>query len=120
MNAEIPAVPALEIGGSHVSAALVDPQRWRVIDGTQARLTVDSNSGAGRLIERFLSAAASLPTVPLRDARCWGVAVPDPFDYEIGVALFEGVGKFESLQAPTCVLSCSKTSPHVRTASSSE
>jgi glucokinase len=28
----------------------------------------------------------------------WGIAIPDPFDYERGIGQFEGVGKFASLR----------------------
>jgi len=32
-----------------------------------------------------------------RPSAAWGVAVPGPFDYESGIARFEGVGKFDAL-----------------------
>jgi glucokinase len=87
-------VPVLEIGGTHVTAALIDPSRWQVVEGTESRLHLDGRGTAHDLIAQFAGAAA---TLAVDGTRCWGVAVPDPFDYQRGIALFEGVGKFESL-----------------------
>ena len=86
------AVGVLEIGGTHVSAAAVDTDGWRV--GGATRLDVDGDAGADTLITRFAEAAA---TVGVPGGSPWGIAMPDPFDYERGIGLFEGVGKFGAL-----------------------
>jgi glucokinase len=86
-------VPVLEVGGTHVSAALVDPTDWLVTSTT--RLHLDADGSARALLDRFGQAAATLGApAGVR----WGVAMPDPFDYERGVGLFEGVGKFTALR----------------------
>ncbi|WP_375491042.1 ROK family protein [uncultured Jatrophihabitans sp.] len=85
-------VGVLEIGGTHVSAAAVDTDGWLV--GPTARLHLDGDAGADELIAQFAAAAARVD-VP-SDAP-WGIAMPDPFDYDHGIGLFEGVGKFTSL-----------------------
>ncbi len=86
-------VPVLEIGGTHVSAALVDPADWHV--RSVERLHLDADASAEAIIDRLRQAAASL--FAPRGAT-WGVAMPDPFDYRTGVAQFEGVGKFAALR----------------------
>ena len=86
------AVGALEIGGTHVSAAVVGPVGWQV--GPATRLDLDGDGSAEELIARFAEAAASIDVAP---GTAWGIAMPDPFDYERGIGLFEGVGKFGSL-----------------------
>ncbi|MDT4927313.1 MAG: hypothetical protein QOF92_180 [Pseudonocardiales bacterium] len=83
----------LEIGGTHVSAALVDPAGWSVQSAT--RLHLDADADAESVLARFFQAAARVDAHP---GATWGVAMPDPFDYERGLALFEGVGKFASLR----------------------
>jgi glucokinase len=85
-------VPVLEIGGTHVSAALVDPATWRLT--TTTRFSLDADASAAALLERFARAAGSL-SAPAEAV--WGVAMPDPFDYQRGIGLFEGVGKFTAL-----------------------
>lgn len=80
------------MGGTHVSAALVDVEAWTV--GEITRCDLDADAGAAGIVERFVAAGNS---VDAPDHACWGVAMPDPFDYDAGVGLFEGVGKFAAL-----------------------
>jgi glucokinase len=86
-------VPVLDVGGTHVSAALVDPADWRVAQTTRHHL--DADAPAEVLIDRFWRAGTAL-RAPAGAA--WGVAMPDPFDYERGIGQFEGVGKFTGLR----------------------
>ena len=86
-------VPVLEVGGTHVSAALVDPAGWRVVSTT--RMSLDGDASADAIFARFARAAGSL-SAP--SGAVWGVAMPDPFDYQRGIGQFEGVGKFTALR----------------------
>jgi glucokinase len=88
----VAAVPVLEVGGTHVSAALVDPDGWAVSATT--RLELDAAAPAADLLERFVTAGGAVTADP---PVWWGVAMPDPFDYERGIGRFHDVGKFESL-----------------------
>lgn len=88
-------VPALEVGGTHVSAALIDTADWSIVPHTLSRHDLDGQASADDLLGRFVGAARTLPAAV--DAR-WGVAMPGPFDYERGIALFEDVGKFDTLR----------------------
>jgi glucokinase len=86
-------VPVLEIGGTHVSAALVDPSGWQVT--TTTRFSLDADAAADALLTRFGRAGASLAAP---QNAVWGVAMPDPVDYVRGIGRFEGVGKFTALR----------------------
>lgn len=86
-------IPVLDVGGTHVTAALVEPGTWRVLD-EPVRVDVDGQAEADAIIERFAAAGGRLD---VRDTATWGVAMPDPFDYARGVGRFHGVAKFESL-----------------------
>jgi glucokinase len=86
--------PALEIGGTHVSAAVIGPP-WTVPDAQVHRSPVRADGTAAEVVEDLLRGAAALGPRP--GAR-WGVAVPGPFDYAAGVGRFEGVGKFDALR----------------------
>lgn len=86
-------IPVLEIGGTHVTGALVDPAGWTV--GSARRFVLDADGSADELIGAFVTAAR---TVDVPDGQRWGVAMPDPFDYANGIALFDAaVAKFGSL-----------------------
>jgi glucokinase len=86
--------PALEIGGTHVSAALLAPP-WTVPDGQVHRSPVRADGTAAEIVDDLLRGAAALGARP--GAR-WGVAIPGPFDYAAGIGHFEGVGKFDALR----------------------
>jgi glucokinase len=88
-------VPVLEVGGTHVSAALIDTGEWAIVPSTLTRHPLDSELSAQALLDAFVGAARTLATPP---GACWGVAMPGPFDYAHGIALFEDVGKFDSLR----------------------
>jgi glucokinase len=86
-------IPVLDIGGTHVTAALVDPSDWTVV-GKPHRAEVDSHAAADDILAAFASAGRALGDL---GAVVWAIALPDPFDYERGIGRFHGVGKFETL-----------------------
>ncbi|OZM84007.1 ROK family protein [Pseudonocardia sp. MH-G8] len=86
------AVPVLEIGGTHVSAALLAPP-WVAERVHRSPLRADGTSA--QIVEDLRRSAAVLGPQP--GAR-WGVAIPGPFDYTAGIGRFTGVGKFDSLR----------------------
>lgn len=108
------AVPVLEVGGSHVTAAAVDlgrdgpdsgdpdggdPDGGHVVPGSRCRSPLDPHADAATLLAAMAVTANRLTagTPGLADAATWGVAVPGPFDYQAGVAHYHGVGKFAAL-----------------------
>ena len=92
--AHIDTVPALDIGGSHVTAALVDPAAGAVVPGSVHRSSLDAAATAEDIVDGIVGTGARLASAA---GATWGVAVPGPFDYQAGRAWFAGVGKFESL-----------------------
>lgn len=82
----------LELGGTHVTAALVDTTRTRAI--RRVRRPLDARGDAEHILGTVVRCAGDLQ-VPA--GQVWGAAVPGPFDHEKGIARFEGVGKFDDL-----------------------
>ncbi|GAA3884086.1 ROK family protein [Streptomyces sedi] len=90
-------VPVLEIGGTHVTAALVAPGAARV--AARRRAPLDGRGPAGEILAAVTGCAWALAAVhPTAAGAAWGVAIPGPFDYARGVGEFTGVGKFDSLR----------------------
>jgi glucokinase len=83
-------VAVLEIGGSHVTAALVAPGAWEVTEVDRAKLA--SQEPAEVVVEQLAEAARKLPL-----ANGLAVALPGPFDFATGVAWYRGQGKFDQL-----------------------
>ncbi|MFJ5862594.1 ROK family protein [Pseudarthrobacter sp. NPDC092439] len=97
MNHPLPPTPVLEIGGTHVTAAMVHGPGggWRVAQDSIVRRGLDAHAPAGGLLDAIAAAAAGLGAA---HSGAWGVALPGPFDYAAGVALYEHVGKFDELK----------------------
>ncbi len=93
---ELP-TPVLEIGGTHVTAALVRHAAgaWTVAADSVVRRDLDSHAPAAQLLDALAAAANSLGA---GHNGHWGVALPGPFDYPSGIARYEHVGKFDGLQ----------------------
>lgn len=87
-------VPALDIGGTHVTAGLVDLVTRQVHTTDAWRRPLAPEGSADEIVGAVVAAALGLGAGP---GRHWALAVPGPFDYERGIALFRGVGKFEAL-----------------------
>ena len=88
-------LPVLEIGGTHLTAALVRPGTWTVNAGGLMRVPFDGTRSADELISDMASVASALPAGHSGE---WAVATPGPFDYEAGIGRFEDVGKFDALR----------------------
>lgn len=85
--------PVLEIGGTHVTAALVTLRRVPTVGGA-VRLPLDAHASAEHLLESFAAAGRRLGAPPRSR---WGIALPGPFDYARGIGRYHGVGKFGEL-----------------------
>ncbi len=88
-------VVALDIGGSHTSAALVDVSARAILPDTLVRREIAHDAAAEVLLEHWASTAletiqraseASLPETTLHGV---GIAMPGPFDYEMGISRLE-------------------------------
>lgn len=87
-------VPVLDIGGTHVTAALVNPATSRPVPATVIRKPLNAQARADDILDAIAVAALALPA---GHGPCWGVAVPGPFDYAAGIGRFADVGKFDAL-----------------------
>lgn len=86
--------PVLDIGGTHVTAALVDLATNRPLPSSVIRRPLGSDGAAAGILDAIALTALELPT---EHRLSWGVAMPGPFDYATGIGRFKGIGKFESL-----------------------
>lgn len=86
--------PALDIGGTHVSAALVDLAADPVLVEARSDKSLDAGAPADVILDRIAGCASTMGST---SGMIWGVAIPGPFDYAAGIARLHGVAKFESL-----------------------
>jgi glucokinase len=84
----------MDVGGSHVTAALVDP----TVPGdvlVEQGADIDPHAPLDVLLEQLTGPARELAT--RRPVPGWTVAMPGPFDYAAGTGTFAGVEKFQAL-----------------------
>lgn len=86
--------PVIDVGGTHVTAALVDATRWRTVPGSRRRTPLRSDGSADEIIAAFAGAIQPLGDI---SASVLGVSMPGPFDYASGTGRFRDVGKFDAL-----------------------
>jgi glucokinase len=79
-------VVALDLGGTHVSAATIDVGSATVVSGSRVREELAAGAGRDELLGRIRGAAIAARSGRVEAA---GVAVPGPFDYERGICLLE-------------------------------
>jgi glucokinase len=88
----------VDIGGSHITSGAVDLSTGILLRDTLAERDVDSNDQAYSIISAWGSCIReTLGKVTDGKVTGIGFAMPGPFDYVRGVALFKGVPKFENL-----------------------
>ncbi|MEO0049326.1 MAG: hypothetical protein RL556_658 [Actinomycetota bacterium] len=87
-----------DVGGSHITCAVASTTETPA--GRTAKVLsrksfgIDSHASAVEIMDAW---AAACLEVSGNKSVGWTFAMPDPFDYETGLALFENVGKFENL-----------------------
>jgi predicted NBD/HSP70 family sugar kinase/mannose-6-phosphate isomerase class I len=93
-------VVGVDVGGTHVTAAVVDSGRERVSDASRVRLDVDSGAAAHAILCAWVDAIGrSIAAAGVGEVGGGiGFAMPGPFDYPRGISLMRGHGgKFASL-----------------------
>ncbi|MBZ4191360.1 ROK family protein [Niabella beijingensis] len=86
-----------DIGGSHITAALVDVKKARIIEGSVIRTGVDSKASAEEIVGAWTNALSDVMQLAAQPVETLGIAMPGPFDYDAGVCLMKGNDKYESL-----------------------
>jgi glucokinase len=92
-----PYVLSADIGGSHITAAIVDMKQKKVLSETQMRVQVNSYGTAEQILqiwERTLTWVLRNAEVEINSL---ALAMPGPFDYENGISYIRGLDKYESL-----------------------
>lgn len=87
-------VPVMDVGGTHVTAALFDPATGLLVEASRHRRSLDASAPREDIVSRLSACASDLAAPP---GATWGIAVPGPFDYREGIGRYHDVGKLEAL-----------------------
>jgi glucokinase len=88
-----------DIGGSHISCAAIDLEKKEIIKSSAAYEPVDNQAAAEVILNSWAKALKkSIGGIDARELAGIGFAMPGPFEYATGIAMFtDAVQKFQSL-----------------------
>lgn len=86
-----------DIGGSHITAALVDLETGAVVDSSKVKEPVNAGADAKDILSHWTRAIQQVLSSAGTQVPAIGIAMPGPFDYPEGISLIKGVAKYESL-----------------------
>jgi len=86
-------IVGIDIGGSHITMAQVDPEKREIISSTYVREHVDSFGTRETIFSAWISAIEKAAIDLVKKDLLIGIAMPGPFDYENGISLMQQ-GKF--------------------------
>lgn len=91
-------IVGIDIGGSHISSAAVNHETLEIIADTWFRGAVDSKASKDIILKKWAE-IINQTLSKIKTAETIGIAfsMPGPFQYETGIAKFEGNDKYESL-----------------------
>lgn len=93
-----------DIGGGHVTVAVIDLDEAEIVTGSYCRMEVEAEGNAENILTSW--SEAIIQSIELADSEAaidtsyiigMGLAMPGPFDYENGIAKIEKQKKFRSL-----------------------
>ncbi|MBC8054204.1 MAG: ROK family protein [Sphingobacteriaceae bacterium] len=88
-----------DIGGTHITSALIDLRKECTVAGSRVRYTVDPNAGAEDILDVWVLAIKGAMKKAELLSENVGIAMPGPFDYAAGICLIKDMHKYESLYA---------------------
>lgn len=88
-------VLAADIGGTHITAALVDMAARKLIQPSLTRKHVDANGSAEEIIAAWSKCLSAAKKNVAISKIC--LSMPGPLDYGKGISLMQGQGKYDSL-----------------------
>lgn len=88
-----------DIGGSHISAVLMDLEKAEIVTGSHVSSDVDNHAPATEILQTWSNALNRIiKDISREELAGIGFAMPGPFDYQNGIAMFtKEVAKYEHL-----------------------
>lgn len=90
-------VVASDIGGTHITSAVVDITTWQILEETISRSHVNSRADAKSILSSWSSCIQQAADLCHDQVTSIGIAMPGPFDYENGISLMKNQDKYDAL-----------------------
>jgi glucokinase len=92
-----PFVLGTDIGGTHITAALVNLDTKKIVEESRVRTKVNSHGTAEEIIAAWVAAIKKSFSFGPGGEKRMGMGIPGPFDYEHGISLITNQDKYEAL-----------------------
>ena len=90
-------VIGVDIGGSHITAGLIEMSEVKIVHSSIVRNKLNSKGPAKEILDVWISTIDQVMKNSPAVVEHIGFAMPGPFDYEKGICLIKGFDKYESL-----------------------
>ena len=88
----------VDIGGSHITSAAVDLDKLEIVKGSFFSKKVDNKASKNLIFTSWANAInKTIDNMSLNAPIRIGFAMPGPFQYKTGIAMFKGNDKYENL-----------------------
>jgi len=94
---EKPVALGVDIGGSHITAALIDLETRSLVKNSIKRSVVNSQESKEVILKAWVNIINDAFNGMPNSSKLIGIAMPGPFDYEEGISLIKDQDKFKSL-----------------------
>ncbi|MEO6521778.1 MAG: ROK family protein [Mucilaginibacter sp.] len=86
-----------DIGGSHITAAIVDLTSKCIVEHTRTRLSVDSGGTWANILDTWANGLKETLAKFNIPVDMIAMAMPGPFDYKHGISWIRGLDKYEAI-----------------------
>lgn len=87
----------VDIGGSHITAGVADLKEKTLLPESIRRKKVKAHEGVDEIISAWASVMSESIRASNKAVNRIGMALPGPFDYELGISYIKGLDKYEAL-----------------------
>lgn len=88
---------ACDIGGTHITSAIIDTQKWQILSDTLTRIHVNSSTDAKSIFQQWCDNINACLHLSSENIKQIGIAIPGPFNYEKGISYMKSQNKYDSL-----------------------
>jgi len=85
-----------DIGGSHITTALIDLNTGQLLKETLRREPVNSQGNIDEVLNSWVNSITN-SFINYSGPKRIGMAMPGPFDYQKGISYIKGLQKYDSL-----------------------
>lgn len=86
-----------DIGGSHITAAVVDVTQRKLLKNTYLREHLNTNGSVAEIIDSWTNVIKKSIALSGEKVTKIGLALPGPFNYEEGISYIKDQGKYDNL-----------------------